>query len=757
MRGSIKEYYIRFKSNKLFKTTMRSYFVISFIVLLTYAFVMIANVYHAAIKQVTTAEQKMLAQAETTYDFVLRNVIRTANNVIEDHPEILKTVSMPYDPVNSVRITEFVTKTKNQLSAIDGIYFFNLKDDCIYTSDHPVFTAADFPDQELLSLVTAAKKYDPNRPHVLKYYDGNDLIEKNVLVSLFKYSPTGCMAVFIDSDQLNSMINATLENNNQRMTVINSSGIVLSSTEQYLFGQDLSDEYVVKSFMASNKRSGYKNIRGTICCFRKSVTYNSLYICSFRSSSVVVSFIWQIMAIILFAILLAILYLISSIKLSVSIFRPYIDLRSEVYSILKLDPDGNNDDQGTKQDLDAIATKLEKIKSEKDSLQHAENLYLETRLNELVYSIVTGAFNYDKQELIENNIVFPFSYNTVALVRIDNTNAIERSSIDLIRYGLANIGKELLNKDDILTYTTTYSNEYDVVFLINHKNAEFSETLLEMVRKFASLVFNVSVSAAYDTTDSRPGSVAQLYSNVNIAMQYRLIYGHGSIIRYDDISGKFAKDVEYPSKIEKKVIHAIDLKSNTDAENAVDEFLSDVYDMPYGYIITYTSYLLTTIASTIKTDRDDIPHDMITNAFSKAETLDEIRNELMAKCNDAIISSSDTNYNDKQMIMASAIEDYINENYTNHELSIGMISSHINKSDNYTRAIFKNAKGISISNYILNKRFDEACRLLLETNLTAQAIAVKIGMSSGSYFYAAFKRYTGLTPEQYRKNQTRSH
>lgn len=75
----------------------------------------------------------------------------------------------------------------------------------------------------------------------------------------------------------------------------------------------------------------------------------------------------------------------------------------------------------------------------------------------------------------------------------------------------------------------------------------------------------------------------------------------------------------------------------------------------------------------------------------------------------------------------------------------------MNKSANYTRNIFKQNKNISISEYISHKRFDEVKRMLVETNFTAQTIAQKVGMNSGSYFYTAFKKYTGYTPDQYRK------
>ena len=101
--------------------------------------------------------------------------------------------------------------------------------------------------------------------------------------------------------------------------------------------------------------------------------------------------------------------------------------------------------------------------------------------------------------------------------------------------------------------------------------------------------------------------------------------------------------------------------------------------------------------------------------------------------------------------MVRSLIEYIDGNYTDSNLSIDMIASSINRSSNYTRSMFKQSQGISISDYIAKKRFDEACRMLAGTNLSAQEIGTSLGFSSGSYFYTAFKKYTGHTPEQYRK------
>ena len=242
LKEIFREYYNHFKNNRLFKTTMRSYFIIAFIVFLAYALVMILNIYHAAITQLTAAEQKMLTQAETTNDFILRNINSTANIILEEETTALDAMSKPYDPYLSYNTSSLVSKMKLTSNAIDKVYFFNFRDDCIYTAENPVYTSKDFPDKQLLELISGSRIYTINFPHILKYEDNNEIKEKRTLVSLYKYSDTSCMAVFVDSDKFNSMVNADFESGAQEMSILNSEGTVISSTDPGLFGKSMADD-----------------------------------------------------------------------------------------------------------------------------------------------------------------------------------------------------------------------------------------------------------------------------------------------------------------------------------------------------------------------------------------------------------------------------------------------------------------------------------------------------------------------------------
>ncbi len=731
---------------------MKSYFLIACMVFIAYAAVLVVSVTNAALSQITTAQDKMLSQAETTNDFLLRGLTSAATNAFETEGAGIDAMTKPYSIEISVNATNLMNDMKLSCTAIDSVYFFNLNNDLIYTGDNPVYNEADFPDKELLAMVASSGRYTMNKPHILKYKDNETLLEKPTLVSIYKYSDTAAMAVFIDAEFYNSMINADYNNPDQNMFVLSNNGIVISSTAPELFGNDVSDSEIVKKIYEAEDTTGFITEHGTIYCYRQSDTLNSAYVCSIKLSSILVSYSWQIFILLLFAVLLVLLYFISSIRMSMSIFRPFKKLRSDVFGILGISAPEDENESGTDSDLKQIADNLADIKSNYDSMLKNEFMYTQTKRSELIYNIITGTYNFSKSDVDEYQINLRHPYNTVILVRLDNAKQIDRAEVGLVLYGIANVGTEIFTNNDSLAYSTTYGEEYDVVFLINHKEPFRSDERIKLLQKYIKNIFNISVSAAYSMGNNSLGSVSELYRRTKYAMQYRIVKGHGAVINYIDLMSPVSVGNEYPAKLEKDIIRAINMRDKDKTASKVDEFVAEISKMPYVYIIVHSCVLIMAIIAHIKADsRIEDNNDIISDELTRSETLDDIKDTIMAKCSEALIASSDARIDDKYLMIANSIQEYIDTHYTDPNLSIDTIASYVNKSANYTRTIFKQNKGISISEYISRKRFDEVCRLLRETNLTAQQISRKTGMSSSSYFYTAFKKYTGYTLEQYRK------
>ena len=98
----------------------------------------------------------------------------------------------------------------------------------------------------------------------------------------------------------------------------------------------------------------------------------------------------------------------------------------------------------------------------------------------------------------------------------------------------------------------------------------------------------------------------------------------------------------------------------------------------------------------------------------------------------------------------SGINNYIDDNlHTN--ITIHSISSHTNISKSVLYNLFHENYGLTVKDYINEKRVKKAEHLLLTTDLPIENISQMSGFSGVSYFGKIFKQKTGKTPLKYRK------
>ncbi|WP_334075181.1 AraC family transcriptional regulator [Paenibacillus sp. A14] len=93
--------------------------------------------------------------------------------------------------------------------------------------------------------------------------------------------------------------------------------------------------------------------------------------------------------------------------------------------------------------------------------------------------------------------------------------------------------------------------------------------------------------------------------------------------------------------------------------------------------------------------------------------------------------------------------EYIELNYS-RMISIDQLSEHVSLSKYHLIRRFSASTGLTPCAYLTRVRTEKAMELLRGTGLSIEAIAERIGYSSGSYFIKAFRGLTGLTPGEFR-------
>lgn len=94
--------------------------------------------------------------------------------------------------------------------------------------------------------------------------------------------------------------------------------------------------------------------------------------------------------------------------------------------------------------------------------------------------------------------------------------------------------------------------------------------------------------------------------------------------------------------------------------------------------------------------------------------------------------------------------EYISKHFS-EPITLEEVAQHVHLNPSYFSSSFKNAYGSSFKEYLNMVRVEESKRLLTNTDFPLISIAVSTGFEDQSYFSKVFKKYTGITPKQYRR------
>lgn len=137
------------------------------------------------------------------------------------------------------------------------------------------------------------------------------------------------------------------------------------------------------------------------------------------------------------------------------------------------------------------------------------------------------------------------------------------------------------------------------------------------------------------------------------------------------------------------------------------------------------------------------------NYFKKVKSAEEgykfILNTLQKMCN---IIKEQKQYKNKTL--KNDILRYIDNEFTDPNISLSSIASKFGFTEAYVSYFFKEHTGGNFINYLTDKRIQLSCELLSSTGQSVNEIAEQVGYNSDQVFRRAFKRKMDVGPAEYR-------
>ena len=101
--------------------------------------------------------------------------------------------------------------------------------------------------------------------------------------------------------------------------------------------------------------------------------------------------------------------------------------------------------------------------------------------------------------------------------------------------------------------------------------------------------------------------------------------------------------------------------------------------------------------------------------------------------------------------IVNRMKDYVCNNI-GEQINLDNIAKELYYNPSYLSRIFKKTEGILFSEYVKEKRINEAKKLLLTTDLAVSEITKRIGYKDYPYFVGIFKDMVQMTPSNFRKS-----
>ena len=103
--------------------------------------------------------------------------------------------------------------------------------------------------------------------------------------------------------------------------------------------------------------------------------------------------------------------------------------------------------------------------------------------------------------------------------------------------------------------------------------------------------------------------------------------------------------------------------------------------------------------------------------------------------------------------LAAAVANYV-QHHLSENISTEALAQSLYMGRSYLSTKFHSETGVKLNDFILQQKTEEAKRLLRYTDRSAAAIGDYLAFSSPAHFSRVFKKYVGLTPNEYREKHS---
>lgn len=227
--------------------------------------------------------------------------------------------------------------------------------------------------------------------------------------------------------------------------------------------------------------------------------------------------------------------------------------------------------------------------------------------------------------------------------------------------------------------------------------------------------------------------------------------GEETVSRSSDVEFS-VKDIDAKSVDNRNLTKFLKTGSREEVPFFISDFLKNVGEDAiksnlFRQYITMNAYFAVTnfVSEIVSSREENMPVVEASDYSTEKNTID-----YLSKIVDMAIAKRESVAISRYSEIVEEALKYIEDNYSNDELSLNMLASHVNVSPNHLSAIFSQQTGQTFIKFLTEYRMEKAKELLKCTGKRSSEVSEEVGYKDPHYFSYMFKKSVGMTPTQYR-------
>ncbi|MCZ8517081.1 AraC family transcriptional regulator [Paenibacillus filicis] len=347
----------------------------------------------------------------------------------------------------------------------------------------------------------------------------------------------------------------------------------------------------------------------------------------------------------------------------------------------------------------------------------------------------------------------------VLVVQLENMHKetrFERTDGPILSFIVKNVIDEMIRKQSPLegdviisrsglgTAIIAFPQETPDIEMKNRLN-QFASDLVFSFQNYLKLKVCIGIGNVYRQMED----IGLSYKEALEALQYRLYKDQSQVVFIQDMElSRKQSSFHYPFYIEEKLIDGLENKRWKEAEEHLKEYITAIRTSESHFTVSqcYVLLLGSITKSLIRKGYVQIFEHKLVFSLQERKTPPEVF--------DWFVQTVFPYYNqvadrlESPNLIVQKVCQYINE-HVHEDISLVQCAELANISSSHLSKLFKKQTGMYFLDYVLNHKLKEAQYLLVNTKLTVNEIAQKIGYSERSLI-RIFQKYIHMTPNQYR-------